>query len=109
MVYKQDIFTKVIIIFTKIQTQMKTPTKSQMKTRAFVIALLFASVKKVKATCYAEEGGEPIENCTCDESCATCGYDGWPTETDQCLTCAEGLTHYEEWSDGTGYCRVAGV
>ena len=44
-----------------------------MKTPAFVIAMMFARVKDVKATCYEAEGVE-LADCTCHESCATCGY-----------------------------------
>ena len=83
-----------------------------MRTPAYVVALLFASVEKeVKAQCYEEEGGEPIADCTCHESCGTCGYNYDPSYYWECITCAEGqgLELYPEYEDGTGECRVPGV
>jgi len=80
-----------------------------MRSPAFVIALLFAdSIKKVKATCYSEVGGEPIADCTCHESCGTCGYNDEPIWDSECITCADGsgFELYPDYDDGTGYCRV---
>ena len=86
--------------------------KTHMKTPAFVIALMFARVKDVKATCYAEEGVEFSGDCTCHESCATCGYDAeYGPETDSdCITCADGagIELIPYWEDGTGYCAIPG-
>ena len=82
-----------------------------MRTPPYVIALLFASVKKVKANCYETEGADPIADCTCHESCGTCGYNFSPTWDSECITCADGqgLELYPEYDDGTGYCKVPGV
>ena len=63
--------------------------KTHMKTPAMVIAMMFAKVKDVKATCYAEEGIE-MADCACHESCATCGYNLWPVYDYECITCVEG-------------------
>ena len=84
-----------------------------MRTPGYIIALLFASssIKKVKASCYAEEGGEAIADCVCHESCATCGYSEDPSADEtSCITCApgEGIELIAYWEDGTGYCNVPG-
>ena len=80
-----------------------------MKTPAFVIALLFASIKKVKASCYSVVDGNAINNCACHESCGTCGYNLHPTSDSECITCTDGLELYPEYDDGTGYCKMPGV
>ena len=82
-----------------------------MRTPGYIIALLFASssIKKVKASCFAEEGGEAIADCTCHESCATCGYSGAPTASSECITCeGEGIELFPYWEDGTGYRNTPG-
>ena len=84
-----------------------------MKTQAvFTVMLLATQVEKVKADCYAEEGDtDPIADCTCHESCATCGYDEYGPEADtDCITCveADGVELIPYWDDGTGYCAVPG-
>ena len=78
-----------------------------MKSPSFIISILFAGVK---ASCYNEEGGEPIADCVCHETCATCGYYAEPTYSDECITCAEGqgFELFPVYDDGTGSCRVPG-
>ena len=76
-----------------------------MKTQAWVIAMLFATeFKKVKANCFETEGGEPIADCVCHETCGTCGYGTDPTGMLDCLTCInDDYTHYESYeNDGSG-------
>ena len=84
-----------------------------MRTPGYIIALLFAGsyIKKVKASCYAEIGGEANDDCICHESCATCMYNDYQSADEtSCITCApgEGIELIPYWENGTGYCNVPG-
>jgi hypothetical protein len=56
--------------------------------------------------CYEDEGDEySISDCTCHESCGTCGYYWDPTGSDDCLTCSDPTFEVNPWyDDGTGVC-----
>jgi len=54
--------------------------------------------------CYSEVGGEPIEDCTCHESCGSCGYGPSPTTANDCLSCLDQLTIFKIYPNGTGMC-----
>jgi len=45
-----------------------------------------------------------IDGCTCDDSCALCGYSDSPTGADDCITCADFTAVTPEYPDGTGTC-----
>mmetsp|Transcript_20704 Transcript_20704/g.68397 ORF Transcript_20704/g.68397 Transcript_20704/m.68397 type:complete len:363 (+) Transcript_20704:585-1673(+) len=42
-------------------------------------------------TCYSAPGEVIHEDCACDATCATCGYNAAPTDYRDCIACAEGL------------------
>lgn len=56
------------------------------------------------STCYESPGNE-IAGCTCDSSCATCGYNDAPTENVDCIKCKDETMGIKPiFPDGTGSC-----
>ena len=59
-------------------------------------------------TCYSAPG-VVVSNCTCDASCATCGYTPSPTRPVDCVTCPVGTVINSIFTDRTGFCAPANV
>jgi hypothetical protein len=66
---------------------------------------LMANTTGGASACFnSPSNSTPIDGCTCDLTCATCGYTPYPTGTADCITCAAGLTLAPVYTDGTGMC-----
>ncbi|KAK3270089.1 hypothetical protein CYMTET_21496, partial [Cymbomonas tetramitiformis] len=47
---------------------------------------------------------QPIKDCTCHSSCATCGFNTNPITGADCITCADGSAVTSLYNDSTGCC-----
>ena len=57
----------------------------------------------IETTCYGADFIR-IENCTCHESCRTCGYNANPDGRDECIECAVGYKEHKDEYNGSRYC-----
>ena len=57
----------------------------------------------IETTCYGADFVR-IENCTCHESCRTCGYNSNPDGRDECIECAVGYKEHKDEHNGSRYC-----
>ena len=49
-------------------------------------------------------GGDPIEGCKCHPTCGSCGYNDWPVEENNCISCLPPNFLYPYYLDGSGTC-----
>jgi hypothetical protein len=69
-------------------------------------AFLWSDDCMAQTTCFSDVGVE-IPGCECHPNCATCGYNGAPTNPDDCISCADGTSAVIEiYPDGTGACGI---
>jgi len=60
--------------------------------------------------CYESPNSDPIEGCTCDPTCGSCGYSENPTGPNNCITCMYWtygqliINQTTKNADGTGEC-----
>ena len=52
--------------------------------------------------------GVGVPDCSCHETCLTCGYSDEPHDSNDCIACVDGSVVVPVFSDGTGTCGGAG-
>jgi hypothetical protein len=57
-----------------------------------------------RAQCFKVMGGEAIEGCKCHPTCGSCGYNDWPVEENNCISCLPPNFLYPYYLDGSGTC-----
>ena len=60
--------------------------------------------------CFSEEAGKAVHNCSCHESCGSCGYRSSPTGPADCISCKQGYSFLSNGDNTTaGECIPMGA